>query len=120
MKLNLKAVLLSTALLTLMPAAAIAQEDLADRANKLAEQAADVQEEAGDLANDVIEAENQEAVALEDQETLTTDDGRADNDGDSDGNWGLLGLLGLAGLLGLRGATRAPHLNERRDPPPRV
>lgn len=78
------------AAITLLPVAANAQnDDVAERANELAEQA-------GDLANDVAtseaDARTETAAGVEDE---------GDEDGDA-GSLGLLGLLGLAGLLGLR------------------
>jgi|GEM_PF-2897047 len=92
--------------LALLPAPALAKDDLADRAKAVAEQANEVQERAGALAN---EAANADAArdARDDRGDRDDRNGNrsADDDGDDDGdggNWGLLGLLGLAGLLGLR------------------
>lgn len=114
-KLSFRGALASAALVALA-APAWAQDDLADKANELAEQANDVQARAGALANEALDAE-----AARDSDRDRDRDGVDgavansvdDDDGDDDsGKWGLLGLLGLAGLLGLRKKNDA-HV---RDP----
>jgi hypothetical protein len=104
------------AALAILPAPALAKEDnLAKRAQDIAEQANDVQAQAGALAND---AANADAARDADTTAARRDgdpDGNAANDRDDDHDgfpWGLLGLLGLAGLLGLKRNDRDP----RRDP----
>jgi MYXO-CTERM domain-containing protein len=94
----------AAAALALLPAPALAKDNLADRAKAVAEQANEVQERAGALANEVANAD----AARDARDDRADRDDRngnrsADDDDDGDGgNWGLLGLLGLAGLLGLR------------------
>lgn len=106
------------AALALLPAPALAKDNLADRAKEIAEQANDVQAQAGALANDAANAD-----AARDADAVA-----ARGDGDADGNgvkddrdddhhgfpWGLLGLLGLAGLAGLKRNDRDD--TTRRDP----
>jgi len=93
--------------LALLPAPALAKDDLADRAKAVAEQANEVQERAGALANEAANADAARDARDDDADrsdrngNRTTDGDDDDDDGDG-GNWGLLGLLGLAGLLGLR------------------
>jgi hypothetical protein len=95
-------VLFAFAALATLSAPAIAKDDLADRANKLAEQANDVQAQAGALANEAIEAKA-DRDADRDGTVVTRDGTVVDRDrDDNDFPWGILGLLGLAGLLGLR------------------
>jgi hypothetical protein len=105
--------LATAAFVNLAPTAALAQEDVKERAAEIAEQANDVQQQAGALANDVANAQD-----LGEGSNDAPDDGRvttADGDGDDDGfDWGLLGLLGLAGLLGLKKNDRV-HTDIRRD-----
>lgn len=105
---SIKRALMAAAFVTLLPAAALAQDDVAERANEIAEQA-------GELANEVSNTQEMEAVAAD-----TTADGAdvdaVDNNNDDDGfDWGILGLLGLAGLLGLKKNDRDVHVDTRRD-----
>lgn len=121
-RLPLRGALASAALLALA-APALAQDDLADKANALAEQANDVQERAGALANEALEADAAREGDRRDgvdgaaaNAADAVDDG--DDDGGDSGRWGLLGLLGLAGLLGLRkkadDRVRVDPLHDRR------
>lgn len=103
--LSISTALAAAAALALSPVPAFAQEDVADRAKELAEQANDVQEEARALANDAANAEAEDDLARN-GDGLNATDG-VDGDRDDDGfPWGLLGLLGLAGLLGLKKPDR--------------
>lgn len=90
--------------LLLVPPAAIAKDDLARRANQLAEQANEVQAKAGALAQDAVNAQAANESRSDDAANGRTGDRAAVQKGDdgSSGKLGLLGLLGLAGLLGLR------------------
>jgi MYXO-CTERM domain-containing protein len=110
--------LIAAATLALLPAPAMAKDDLADRANQLAEQANEVQAKAGELANDAVTADaarDGDRAQAGDREGATAASAREEDDGDG-GNWGLLGLLGLAGLLGLRRRpdTHAAHRDGTR------
>jgi hypothetical protein len=91
----------AAALIVLTPAAAVAQEDVRERAEDIAKQANDVQRQAGALANDVANSQ----VVRDDRGTLDPRDDRvaAVEDDDDGFDWGLLGLLGLIGLAGLKG-----------------
>ncbi|HEX8302062.1 WGxxGxxG family protein [Sphingomonas sp.] len=110
----LNRVLLAGAAITLIPAVS-AQEDVKERAEKLAEQAQDVQREAGALANEVSEEREEARVDAADR-TGANVNKAADRDDDGDeGKWGLLGLLGLAGLLGLRRREPDQKTEVRRD-----
>jgi hypothetical protein len=120
---TLERALIGAAILAMVPTAAVAQDELKERAAEIAEQANEVQEQAGELANDVAnteatrEADGQEERAAADG-ALADGDGVGDGaDDDDDGfDWGLLGLLGLAGLLGLkRRDDRTVHTDSRRD-----
>ncbi|TFI56309.1 hypothetical protein E2493_20845 [Sphingomonas parva] len=110
---SLKRALLAAAALTLIPAAAAAQEDVKERAEKLSDQANEMQEQAQELANDAtVEAVDRDGRAAG---PVTVADGAEPDDDDDSGNWGLLGLLGLAGLLGLkRRDTHHLHTDNRR------
>ena len=95
------------AVLALLPAPALAKEDnLAKRAQDIAEQANDVQAQAGALANDAANADAARDADAAAARGDRDDDGNAardDRDDDHHGfPWGLLGLLGLAGLAGLK------------------
>jgi hypothetical protein len=110
---SLRVALAAAAFATLTPAAALAQEDVKERAAEIAEQANDVQQQAGELANDVANA--QDLREGSDDAPDGTAAAAREADGDDDGfDWGILGLLGLAGLLGLRKNDRA-HTDIRRD-----
>ncbi|MEJ7776674.1 MAG: hypothetical protein WKF52_04655 [Sphingomicrobium sp.] len=93
-----KAALLASALLV-MPGAALAQNEVSQQANALADQAEELQMEANLLSN-VVADDAQLTADAADMDGVADGD-RDDDDGDS-GRWGLLGLLGLAGLLGLK------------------
>ena len=95
---SLKPALMAAVLLALTPAAAVAREDVKQKAEDIAEQANDVQQQAGELANEVARSgDERESGYGRDNENAG-----AATDRDDDGfDWGLLGLLGLAGLLGL-------------------
>jgi MYXO-CTERM domain-containing protein len=125
--LSLRGALASAALLA-VAAPALAQDDLAEKAKEVAEQANDVQAQAGALANEALNAEaarDSERNGDRDRRdgvdgaaaNAADDAGDGDDDGDS-GKWGLLGLLGLAGLLGLRKRNdqhvRVDPLHDRR------
>lgn len=101
-----KHALVAGAVLALAPASAVAQNEVAEKADDVAQQAAEVERQADSLANDVTEdAGNQQYAAREEN--------------DDDFPWGLLGLLGLAGLLGLnRKDDRDIHVDARRDTRP--
>ena len=92
-------VLFAFAALATLSAPAIAKDDLADRANELAEQANDVQAQAGALANEARDAQAERDGVVRDDDGVA---GTRDRDDDHDFPWGILGLLGLAGLAGLR------------------
>lgn len=114
---SLKAALLGAAF-ALSAAPALAQEDVKERAEELAQQANDVQAQAGALANEVANAENETAARAADGEDGARGEAgearAATDDGEDDGfDWGLLGLLGLAGLLGLKRRDDRPDI--RRD-----
>ena len=96
-------ILIAAVAIAFVPTTASAQnDDVADRANEIAEQA-------GELANEVaVSQERSEA------EQGTTGVAREDADDDGTGDWGLLGLLGLAGLLGLRKRDHV-HSTTRTD-----
>jgi len=96
---NTKAALLASALL-LMPGAALAQNEVSQQANAVADQAEQLEMEANTLSN-TIGDEALAADAADADGDGVADGDRDDDDGDS-GRWGLLGLLGLAGLLGLK------------------
>jgi hypothetical protein len=105
----------AAALFVLTPAAAVAQEDVRERAQDIAKQANDVQRQAGELANDVANSQ----VVRDDRGTLDPRDDRvgAVQDDDDDGfDWGLLGLLGLIGLAGLKGRDTKRVDTVHRDP----
>jgi MYXO-CTERM domain-containing protein len=91
-------VLFAVAALAILPAPALAKDDLADRANALAEQANDVQARAGALANEARDAQAERDGTVRDDDAVA---GTRDRD-DHDFPWGILGLLGLAGLFGLQ------------------
>ena len=97
------------AALLAMPVSASAQNQVADQANAVAEQARELEQETNDLTNVVAE----ERQLTDDATTGTT----RDEDDDDDFPWGLLGLLGLGGLLGLkrRDDRRDVHVDTRRD-----
>jgi len=82
MKTGKKWIVMAAAVASL-PAVAWAQNDLAEKADQVTQEAQEVQQQADDLAN----SQGTQYAAREE------DDGF---------DWGLLGLLGLAGLLGLR------------------
>lgn len=109
---NTKAALLASALL-LMPGAALAQNEVSQQANAVADQAAQLEMEANTLSNtvgdDVLAADATDA----DGDGIADGDRDDDDDGDS-GRWGLLGLLGLAGLLGLK-RRDDDHVHVDRD-----
>jgi MYXO-CTERM domain-containing protein len=115
-RLPLKHALLAAAL-TFVPAAAMAQEDVKERAEEISEQANDVQQQAQELANDVATTREEDRNDRADRDGAleNTVEGDRDDDGNN-GNWGLLGLLGLAGLLGLKKRDSHIHTDNRRDP----
>jgi hypothetical protein len=89
--------LIIAAFVSLAPGAALAQ-DIADKANEVAEQARDV---------------------TNDAQAIDQGHQRSDRDDDDGFDWGLLGLLGLAGLLGLKRnddhRARDIHVDARND-----
>jgi hypothetical protein len=121
--------LMIAAAIALLPAPALAKDNLAERAQDLAAQANDVQEQAGALANEAANADatregSADAADLGDGNANRGTNASARDDGDGF-PWGLLGLLGLAGLLGLKrndrdGARRDPHVysTDRDNPRP--
>ena len=114
---SLRTALASAAILALA-APAWAQDDLADKANELAEQANDVQARAGALANEATARDaEREGAAADAANAAGIADGDDDDDGDG-GRWGLLGLLGLAGLLGLRKTGNRVRVDPLRDDRP--
>ena len=113
-----KTALLASALLA-MPAAALAQNEVSERAEAVSELAEQLQREANALGNAVA---NDSTVAADDRDGARDGDRDGDDD-DGHGKWGLLGLLGLAGLLGLKRrddaiVDRRSHVDRRQTPPP--
>ena len=102
-----KCALLASALL-IAPAAALAQNDVNDQANRVAEEAQDLQQATNTLTQTVANDADAAAAAGRDG-----DRDRDHDDDDDGGKWGLLGLLGLAGLLGLK--RRDDRHVDRRD-----
>jgi MYXO-CTERM domain-containing protein len=102
---RLGAVLLASASLAALPAAASAQNT---------------------VTNDVVVEDLNTLNTPADDGFVGTDDATmtntqpVDQDDDDDFPWGLLGLLGLAGLLGLkrRDEARDVHVDARRDTRP--
>lgn len=111
MTFNLKArhVLLVATLLT-VPAAGLAQNQVENQANQVAQEAQDLQEASNNLsaAVDAEQQANDDGFATAEGDRAGREDRRDDGDDDS-GKWGLLGLLGLAGLLGLRRRDHDHH-----------
>ena len=105
--------LLAGAAMIVTPAAAFAQNDVADQVEEVTERAEDLQAATNTLNNEVADQQADAADAGNTAAGRDADD-REDDDDDS-GKWGLLGLLGLAGLLGLK--RRDDHVNHdhRRD-----
>ncbi len=89
--------LLAAAAILALPGAALAQNDVTDQVETVAEEANDLQQASNDLSAAVAEDQNAATDAAAADATGERD--RDDGDDDS-GKWGLLGLLGLAGLLG--------------------
>lgn len=107
---SIKKQALLAAVAVALPGAALAQNEVTDQANQVAETAQQLEQEAGALDNIVTEeAALADAVA---NDTLDGDLNDRDDDGD-EGKWGLLGLLGLAGLLGMK--RRDNDVQVRRD-----
>lgn len=104
-----RAALLASALLA-MPAAALAQNEVTDQAEAVADTANQLEQEANTLGNVVTEeaAEGTDRAGGADR-----GDGRGDRDDGDSGKWGLLGLLGLAGLLGLKRRDDHDHRDHR-------
>lgn len=90
---SMKKHVLLAAVAIALPGAALAQNDVTDQADQVAETARELEQEANALGTAVTE----DAQLADD----SLDGDLNDRDGD-EGKWGLLGLLGLAGLLGLR------------------
>ena len=115
---SLRTALLAAAIVAVTPhAPALAQSDVKERAEEIAEQANAVQKEAGELANDVAATEGRDEADRDGAANAAAagdrDDGDRNGDGDG-GKWGLLGLLGLAGLLGLRRRDNHVHTDANR------
>ena len=114
---RLGAMLLASASLVTIPAAAVAQNTATDNV---------VAEDLNTTANATAPALN---TTTDPALTAPADDGFADDtmmtntqpveqEDDDDFPWGLLGLLGLAGLLGLKKRDdRDVHVDARRDTP---
>ena len=96
-----------------LPSAALAQNEVTEQANQVAETAQELQQEANALNNAVTE---EAALADANANLDTTADGdltddARDGDDDDGGKWGLLGLLGLAGLLGMKRRDNDVHVH---------
>lgn len=105
--------LLAGAALIVTPAAALAQTDVSDQAEKVTEKAEDLQAATNSLNAEITDqAAARDAAAAGAADDGDRDRGRGDDDDDDSGKWGWLGLLGLAGLLGLR--RRDDHVDHDR------
>lgn len=105
--------LLAGAALIVTPAAALAQNDVTEQAQEVAEQAEELQAATNTLTQEVADQRAADTAA---NAGADGDGDRRDRDDDDDsGKWGWLGLLGLAGLLGLRRRDDHVHHDHRRD-----
>ena len=96
-----------------LPGAALAQNEVTEQAEQVAESAEELQAEANKL-NDAVTEEAAVADANANLDTAGDGDRRDrdhDRDDDDGGKWGLLGLLGLAGLLGMRRRDNDVHVH---------
>lgn len=107
MKLSTRTTTFVAAIALAIPSAAIAQENMADEANAVAETAEQLEQDANGLSTAAVNETGRDDAAR-------ADDDREDRGDDDSGKWGLLGLLGLAGLLGLR-RRDDDHRHDRDD-----
>jgi MYXO-CTERM domain-containing protein len=108
--------LLAAALLVGVPGAAVAKDQVAAQANKVAAEAKDLQQATNSLDATVANSQDNDRANAKAYDNDKDRDGDRHHDGDDDlGKWGLLGLLGLAGLLGLRRRDHDHVHYDRRD-----